>query len=316
MSKKTYRVRNWSKYNRALKNRGAITIWFSEEVISQWYETERSGKRGRPMEYKDVAIECGLTLKAVFKLPFRATEGLMISLMKLLKLEIKVPDYSLLCKRQKFMSVALKSGVSGEKIDLVVDTTGLKVYGEGEWKVRQHGWLKHRLWRKLHIGVNALTHEIEAMDLTDLGVQDCEGFSRLLKRIQKPLNSGIGDGAYDRFSCYEEAQERGFKMITPPQRNSRTSKERTRNKKKVSAEAVQARDEAILGVRALGRAAWKVAVGYHKRSLAETAMYRIKTLLGHRLSTKTIEHQKVEATIWCKIINKMTCLGMPESVAI
>jgi len=318
MSKKDYRVRNWKEYNKALVNRGNITFWFDEEVIAGWHEYKKTGKRGRPLKYNDLAIECGLTLRALFKLPFRATQGLIASLIRMLKVSLEAPDYSLLCKRQKHIKIVLPKKVVDleEKINLVVDTTGLKVYGEGEWKVRQHGWMKHRLWRKLHLAVNPDSHEIEAFELTELGIQDCEGLPMLLEQIKKPLRTVSGDGAYDRFSCYEEAEKGSFDMLTPPQKNSRTSEERRRNKKKASPGAVQKRDGVILKVREMGRKEWKIAAGYHRRSLAETAMFRIKTILGSKLSTQKVEHQKTEIAIWCKILNKMTELGMPTSVAI
>jgi hypothetical protein len=316
--KKAYRVRNWKQYNQALVDRGSITLWFDEEVIKTWHQTEKTGRRGRPQEYNDVVIRCGLTLKALFHLPFRGTEGLIKSLVKRLGIKVSVPDYTLLCKRQDQLQVSLplQARKPGEKLHLLIDSTGLTVFGEGEWKVRQHGWCKHRLWRKLHVAFNEKTQEIESFELTDLGVQDCEGVPLLLEKVGSPIGSVIGDGAYDRFSCYEQAQCGGFNLITPPQKNAKTSKERRQNKKKASFEAVKKRDGVIERSRELGRAAWKIEAGYHRRSLAETGMFRIKRLLGNRLTAKKFEHQKVEAAIWCRIINKVTALGMPVSVAI
>jgi IS5 family transposase len=318
MSKKTYRVRNWNKYNQALVERGSLTIWLSEEILKSWHETKKTGRRGRPQKYSDITIRCGLTLKALFHLPFRATKGLMKSVVELLGVNVSIPDYTLLCKRQNQlkMNLDLPKRELGESLHLLVDTTGLTVYGEGEWKVRQHGWTKHRLWRKLHVAFNEKTQEIESIQLTDLGTQDCEGMPGLLERVASPIVSVIGDGAYDRFSGYEEAHRRGFELITPPQRNAATSTERSENKKKASLEAVKKRDQAIEQIRELGRPDWKTTVGYHRRSLAETGMFRIKRLLGTRLSTRKFENQQVEAAIWCRIINKMTALGMPISVAV
>lgn len=318
MCKKAYRVRNWKHYNKALVERGNITFWLSEEVLAHWQPCQKKKTRGRPFSYSTLAIECGLTLKALFKLPLRATQGLIKGLMKLLGVGLKSPHYSLLCKRQREVSIRLprREMTSDEKINIVMDTTGIKVYGEGEWKVRQHGWVKRRLWRKLHVAVNVDSHEIEACELTDLGLQDGEGFSLLVSQIEKQIDDAACDGAYDQYSCYEEAERGSFRLITPPHRNARTSKERPRNKKKASAGAVQKRDEAILKVRELGRKEWKKTTGYHRRSLAETAIFRIKTLLSSQFSTRKLAHQKVETAIWCKILNKMTGFGMPQSVAI
>lgn len=317
VDKKSYRVRNWRKYNEALVNRGSITFWFDEKCISQWKSKKEKTGRGRPEKYSDLAIQTGLTLKALFKLTFRQTEGFIKSLLQLLKLELDTPDNSLLCKRQKTIVIDLpkKALEKGEKLHLAFDTSGLKVYGEGEWKVRQHGWVKHRLWRKLHLAVNTVNHQIEAFELTDLGVQDCEGVPLLLNQIKEPIDSGRGDGAYDRFSCYEEAEKKDFRLITPPQRNAKLSTER-KNKKKAQPDAIKKRDDEIKKIRELGRKEWKVQSGYHRRSLAETAMFRVKTLLGNRLSARILQNQKTEVAIWCQIVNKMTMLGMPNSFVV
>lgn len=317
MSQKDYRVRNWKDYNEALVQRGSVTLWFDEESIKNWHKGKEAGKRGRPQEYSKLAILCGLTIKAVFKLAYRATEGFIKSLVKMLKLGIKAPDYTLLCKRQKEIQVTLPTCVTkGEGLHIVCDSTGLKVFGEGEWKVRRHGPTKKRLWRKLHLAINSKTQIIEACELTELGTQDCEGFKSLINSIKEPINEAIGDGAYDRFSCYEEMEKRGGKGIFPPQHNAVTSQERGVNRKKASKGAVEKRDETIKQARLLGKKSWKQQTGYHRRSLAETGMFRVKTILGRRLSCHTLENQCVEAKIWCYVINKMTLLGMPKTVAV
>jgi hypothetical protein len=313
MTKKVYRIRNWDNYNESLVNRGSITFWFSQETIEQWHE-KPTGKRGRPKKYSDTAILCALTLKAIYKTPFRQTVGFIRSLSKLMKLEIEIPDFTLLCKRQKKLKVILpkKKLNPGERIIILVDTTGLKVFGEGEWKVRQHGYIKHRLWRKLHLGVND-QQEIEEFELTELGIQDCQGFEMLLKKAERPISTAIGDGAYDRFVCYDITAKRGINLIVPPQYNAVTSDERTANKKKACAVAVKNRDEAIKEVRKVGLKEWKISKGYHQRSLAETAMFRMKSIFGNRLKSRKMPHQIVETAIRCRALNMMTMLGMPES---
>lgn len=316
MSKKTYRVRNWKEYNQSLTQRGSITLWISEDVIEQWRFPIKSGKRGRPQEYSDAVILCALHLKAIYHLPFRATEGFVGSVVKLLGLDLGIPDYTTLSTRQKNLPVPLPQHPHKEEhLNLVIDSTGLKVFGEGEWKVRQHGYVNKRLWRKLHLAINSQTQMIEACELTELGIQDCEGLSSLLEAIEDPIEEVIGDGAYDRFRCYEEMEKRKAKGIFPPQHNAVTSQERTANKKKASPGAVAKRDEAIKSIRSLGREEWKQQTGYHRRSLAETGMFRVKTVLGRRLSCHSLENQVVEAKVWCSIINKMTLLGMPKTIS-
>jgi hypothetical protein len=318
MAKKAYRVRNWKEYNEALVSRGSITFWFSEDCVNNWINTGSSGKRGRPKKYNDVVIECGLTLKALYGLPFRSTEGFIRSLTELMQLKLDIPDYTLLCKRQKNLRISLptKAIKAGEKITILVDSTGIKIYGEGEWKVRQHGYSKRRSWRKLHIALNSDTQEIEGFELTELGTQDWEGFEMLVKRVPKELETSIGDGAYNNFPCYELAEKHDFKLIAPPPENASTTKERGDKINKAKKALLKQRDETIEQVRALGRCEWKHSVGYHRRSLVETAMFRIKTLLGEQLSSRNFENQKVEAAIRCKIINRMTNLGMPRSYAL
>lgn len=164
--------------------------------------------------------------------------------------------------------------------------------------------------------MNSNTQEIEACCLTKQTVQDCEGLPMLLDEIDGSIVSVIGDGAYDRFSCYEDAEKRKYKGIFPPQHNASTSKIRPENRKKASTEAVYKRDESIIKCRELGRAEWKKETGYHRRSLAETAVFRLKTILNDRLSSRLIENQQVEFKIWCSILNKMTTLGMPQIVIV
>lgn len=317
MSKKTYRVRNWKEYNQSLVQRGSITLWVSEDILEQWRSPMKTGKRGRPQEYLDAVILCALHLKAMYHLPFRAAEGFLTSITERLALDLQVPDYTTLSKRQKKLTVPLpKAPHKGENLHLVIDSTGLKVFGEGEWKVRQHGYVNKRLWRKLHLAINSQTQMIEACELTELGTQDCEGLSYLLDAIEDPIEVVIGDGAYDRFRCYEEVEKRKAKGIFPPQHNAVTSSERTANKKKASPGAVAKRDEAIKNIRSLGREEWKQQTGYHQRSLAETGMFRVKTVLGRRLSCHSLENQVVEARVWCSIINKITLQGMPKTIVI
>lgn len=316
MTVKATRVRNWRHYNEALVQRGSITFWFEENMLNNWHKNDSLNRRGRPRKYSDVAITCGLTLKAVFKLTFRAVEGFIRSVMDLLKISAETPDYTLLCKRQKTLQVQLpkKAFRLNEGVHILIDTTGLKIFGEGEWKVRQHGFVKHRLWRKLHLAINAQTQEIEAFQLTDLGIQDCEGYPLLINDIDKTIDSVIGDGAYDRYDGYKLANEKAFALITPPRRDAKLTTECISNttlRKHTNQflKALESRDKHIERIRQIGLKEWKKETGYHRRNLAETAMFRMKTVLGTRLKTRSIGNQIVETAIRCVILNKMTSLG-------
>jgi hypothetical protein len=168
-----FRTRNWGEYNAALVPRGSLTLWVDEAVLGTWLNHERTGQRGAPCTYTDTAICTGLTLKALYHLPLRATEGLLTSLLKLMGLShLPVPDYSTLCRRQKSLQVALPQQHLGQAIDVVVGSTGCKIYGEGEWKVRQHGISKRRTWRKLHLAVDEASGQIVGAVLSTNDVAD------------------------------------------------------------------------------------------------------------------------------------------------
>lgn len=322
MTLKVNRVRNWTKYNEALVNRGSINLWFSEDMIKNWHDNDSLKKRGRPKKYSDVVITCGLTLKAVYKLTFRSVEGFIRSLIDRLKIKVEAPDYTLLCKRQKSLKVNIRCNNINlnERINILVDTTGLKVFGEGEWKVRQHGYMKKRLWRKLHLGINASNQEIEAFELKELGFQDGDGLPLLVEQIEKRINSITADGAYDQYKIYRLAKEKNFRLTVPPNKKAKLTTECTghstiQKHTPEMLEALKERDAFIERIRKVGRKEWKKEVGYHRRSLAETGMFRIKALLGNRLKTRKFENQKIEVAIWCKVINQMTRLGMPIMAA-
>lgn len=307
--KATYRVSNWAAYNDSLVQRGAITVWISQEVIDEWRPMPRGRRqRGGQVQYSDRVIECLLTLKAVFRLPYRQTEGLGRSIIALLGVKVGVPDYTTLCKRSADLKVDLSpSQVQGAK-HIVVDSTGLKVYGEGEWKVRQHGYSKRRTWRKLHLSVNEATQSLEAVVLTEVRVDDAEAGCQLLEETAGPLEQVSGDGSYDKRKFYEAATQRGVKRITvPPQRNARIWQHGNSSKPPLP------RDQNLRQIRRVGRKRWKQDVGYHRRSLAETAVFRFKIIFGNTLSARSLPRQITEARIKGAALNRMTRLGMPDS---
>jgi hypothetical protein len=309
VQKATYRVRNWAAYNESLVERGSLTVWLSDDVIEGWKPMpEGPRQRGGQLEYSERAIECLLTLKVVFKLPYRQTEGFGRAIMDLLGANVTVPDYTTLCKRSVDLGVDLSPGqVQGAK-HIVVDSTGLKVYGEGEWKVRQHGYTKRRTWRKLHLSVDEATQSIEAVVLTEASVDDAEAGRQLLDETEGPIKQVSGDGTYDKRKFYEACVQREVKQIAvPPQRNARIWQHGNSSKPPLP------RDQNLRRIRRVGRKRWKEEVGYHRRSLAETAMFRFKTIFGNALSTHTLVRQMVEVRIKCAALNRMTQLGMPDS---
>jgi hypothetical protein len=159
--KALYRVRNWSEYEKALVQRGSLTFWLSDDFEKVWMYTGET-QRGSQFEYSQKAIEIMLTIKEVFHLTNRGVEGFVRSLFAILNIHLPVPDHSTLSKRSKILQVELPRKTSAS-LNLVLDSTGLKIYGEGEWKVRKHGYSKHRSWRKLHLGSNPDNGEIQAV---------------------------------------------------------------------------------------------------------------------------------------------------------
>lgn len=194
-----------------------------------------------------------------------------------------------------------------EALPVAVDSTGLKVFGEGEWKVRQHGWSKRRTWRKLHLGVNAANGEIVATALTANSMSDGEILPALPRRIPGPVSQVSADGADDTADCYEPIGERGARAAIPPRRGARIGQHGNARKPPL------ARDENLRVIRRQGRKRWKQEIGYHQRSLAGNAMFRVKTLFGPVLKARRFESQVTEALIRCHALNRITRLGMPDS---
>jgi hypothetical protein len=220
--------------------------------------------------------------------------------------DLPVPDYTTLCRRAATVRVTLPKRANGP-LHLVLDSTGLKVYGEGEWKVRQHGYSKRRTWLKLHLAVDPETHEIQAAMVTDPGVTDAETVPALLDQVENPVESAAGDGAYDRQVVYDALEGRSARALVPPRRDAKIKRHGN------TAGPRLARDENLRRIRQIGRSAWKEESGYHERSLAETAMFRMKAIFGDGVSSRRPGQQATEAGIRCRALNIMTHQGMPQS---
>jgi len=284
-----------------------VTLWADSKVLEQWRSEERTGKRGRPRFYTQALIECALTLGAVYHLPLRATQGLFASLVQLLGLYIPTPHYSTLCRRRAKMQADLPPPEwTGKPVHLAVDSTGLKVSGEGEWKVRKHGADKRRQWRKVHLAVDTDTGIIHAVQTTGNEIADGTVLPDLLGQVSEPMACVLGDGSYDWRSCYAAIAHCGAKAIIPPRRGAVIWQHGNCHAKPLD------RDAALRHIRKHGRAAWKWDGGYHRRSLAETGMFRLKGLFGSGLSAKSEASQAVEVMVRCAALNTMTRLGMPK----
>ena len=196
-----YKTRNWPAYNEALKRRGSLTIWFDPEMT--WDGTP-TGKRGRQPAYSDGAIQTCLTMKVLFGMALRQTTGFVESLLRLIGLDWAVPDFSTLSRRQKTLKVNIPYRGSQGPLHLLIDSTGIKVEGEGEWNARKHGGPKRRVWRKIHIGIDEKTLEIRAAEFTTSDVGDAPMLPELLDQI--PPDQEIGSG---------EPRERRWRLRHP-----------------------------------------------------------------------------------------------------
>jgi hypothetical protein len=305
--KRLYRVRNWSEYEQALVRRGSITFWLSGDIEQTWlYDGEK--QRGSQFDYSDKAIEIMLTLKEVFHLTNRGVEGFVRSLFQIMKIDLPVPDHSTLSRRGKTLKVKLPRKASGS-LNLVLDSTGLKIYGEGEWKVRKHGYSKRRTWRKLHLGADPKNGEIQVVLLTENSVSDDAIVKELLEQIEQELVACAADGAYDKRKVYDALNEHspGVEILIPPRKNARIWQHGNSKAERLK------RDENLRYIRKHGRQQWKEDSDYHIRSWAETVMFRLKTIFGDELSARQLETQTTQSLIRCLALNKMTHLGMPES---
>lgn len=305
--KALYRVKNWSEYDKALVQRGSITFWMSDDFEKTWRYTGEK-QRGSQYDYSDQAILVMLTVKEIFHLTNRQTEGFVCSLFKVMKINLPIPDHSTLSKRGKKLQVNLLKKTS-QALNIVMDSTGLKIYGEGEWKVRIHGVSKRRTWRKLHVGANPEDGEIQAAFLTENSVSDDAAVEVLLKQIEQDIINFAADGAYDKRKVYDylNAHSPDVNILIPPRKNARIWKHGN-----IKAERLK-RDENLRSIRTQGRKEWKKNSGYHVRSLAEITMFRLKTIFGDELSARLLETQTTQALVRCAALNKMTHLGLPQS---
>jgi DDE family transposase len=302
--KSRYRVANWPAYNRALVQRGSVTLWLSDEVIRGW-----RARGGKGCVYSDLAIRCALSLRAVFHLTLRQAQGFLASLADRLLPGLPVPHYSTLSRRAAGLEIPVLSRRPGP-VHVVIDSTGLKVFGEGEWKVRQHGFSKRRQWRKLHLAVNEATGEVLAHKLTPSNVNDGPVLPELLTQIEGPLEQVSADKAYDSFGCHKAILAKGARPVIPPRKGAAISPPPG------AKDPPPTRGTIVKRITQIGSKAWKTEAGYHRRSLAETAVYRTKTLFSPNLKSRTMPNQKTEAAIGVYCLNHFTALGMPVSVKI
>jgi IS5 family transposase len=304
--KTKYRVGNWASYDRALVQRGDVTLWLAQETISAW-RPKPTGRRGAQLQFSDQAIETALTLRLVFNLPLRQTEGFLRSILCLMDLDLEAPDHTTLSRRGRLLNVHLRAQLGRARLHLVVDSSGLAVVGEGEWAAVKHGGSGKRGWRKLHLGVDGVG-VIVAQCLTGASTDDAATALDLIAAADGNLASFTADGAYDTSAVYDAAGARGARVVIPPSTTA-TSSRRPRSRS-------SPRNRTIARVQEVGRRQWKKEAGYHQQTRAENAFFRYKAILGDRLRARCERGRAVEARLACSILNRMTVLGRPASVAV
>jgi transposase len=286
--KAKYKVSNWREYDQALQQRGSLTVWVTPEALEAWAPA-KTGQRGRPTSYSDIVIETAVMLR---------------SIIQILGLDLPVPDHTTFARRSARLSLTTALKKPKGPINVVIDSSGLKIFGAGEWLHEKHGGKPRRSWRRLHLAVDPDSGDILAAELTTTDEGDASLVGPPLERIDGPVSA---DGAYDGEPIYRTVAERhpDAAVVIPPRSTAVPSDT-------AETEPTQ-RDQHIQRLAEKGRLGWQKAVDYGRRSLVETAFYRYKVLIGRSLRARTLSAQKIEARIACAVINRMTSLGMPVS---
>jgi Transposase DDE domain len=309
------KVVNWRDDDASLRQRGSLTVWFTAEAIEGWRAETRTTAGGQPW-YSPLAILTALTLRAVFRLALRQTEGLIGSVIGLLGLSLRVPDHTTLSRRAATLEVPRPSrssaGVDGESepMHLLVDSTGLKRCGAGEWLIEKQGTHARRSWRKLHIGLDAETDQIVTAALTDRDVDDASQVGPLLDQVEGSIASFTADGAYDQGSVYADVAERHPEaaVVVPPRATAVPSDTATANPTQ--------RDRHLQLITEKGRMGWQKASGYNTRARAEAAFSRWKQVIGDGLRSHKDERRATEVDVAVHALNRMLEFGRPISVRI
>src|SRR4051794_39994068 len=293
---------------------GAIhPIWFTAEAVEAWAAEPRTTRGGQPW-YSALAVLTTLTLRAVFRLAYRQTEGLIGSVIGLLGLALRVPDHTTLSRRAATLEVprprsgSAGAGADSEPVHLLVDSTGLRLCGAGEWLLEKHGTKTRRSWRKLHIGVDVGSGQIVAASLTAKEVDDGAEVGPLLDQVTGAVASFTGDGGYDQDRVYASVAERypEAAVIAPPRATAVPSD--------TAETAPTQRDRHLQQIAEHGRMAWQKASGYTTRARAEAAIGRFKQVIGDGLRSRTDDRRATEVDVAVGALNRMMELGRPNYV--
>jgi len=307
--KTAYRVKNWREYDKSLRDRGDITLWISQDAIDAWTPPQ-TGKRGAQPVYSDAAIETALSLRLLFRLPLRQTEGFLSSILSLMDVMLPCPDHTTLSRRNTTLAIRCQVDRAPEgPLSLIVDSSGLKVCGQGEWHRQKHGEKSHKRWKKLHIGVDA-QGRIVASTVTASQEQDPSQVPALLSQVHHRIDRFVGDGIFDQAPVYTAVENHSpeARVIITPRKDAVLSPTATTSPTQ--------RDQHLLEIERAGRFQWKRTSGYYAQSQAENAFSRFKRTFGGRLRAKRDASQEREASLACALLNRMRELGHPQSYAV
>jgi hypothetical protein len=301
--------RDWSKYDKAMVNRGKLTLFITKDFADTWYvkyDKETPRKRGGQAKYSEAAITSLLSLRFVFKLPLRAMEGLAQSLVEMAGLDIDVPDYSTLSIKLRQMKIKLPPVCkdSGGGYVASLDSTGVKIHGQGEWNRKKHNQKDRRQWVKVHLMIDNDTMQIIGAEATADDVHDCEVFDQLIDALPNKINKVLGDGAYDTLDSHKKSLDNDIELVALPRGNSVVDLKSTERH-------ILKRNEHVLTYQEKGIYAWANKYDYWARNRAESTMSRFKTTFSGSLSSRKVESQKNEIILKCKILNMFAKLTIP-----
>lgn len=289
--------RDWPQYNRHLVNRGKINFWISPDLAKTW-QAKKCKKVGRPFQYADHLIKAICCLRFQFKMSLRATQGLFFSIVQAMGWAMPIPSYSQICRRMHTLAIQKSFKRKQDVTDIILDTTGLKVFGAGEWRNKKYGG--KRRWKKLHLAMDAKTGELILAQVTDEHVHDTTYVEKALQQGNRRKGKFLIDGIGDSKKMYELVERHNKELMTPPRNGGVIRKEK----------ALVKRNEAIQVIRGLGgdrlaRSIWSKLTGYNRRVEVESMMARWKSLYSGELKSRDPQRQRVEVCLKAQMINKI-----------
>ncbi len=290
------RKRTWQEYNQNLVNRGRVTFYIDPKLLKPM--RRKRHQNGRPRIFSHPLIQLLLLLKIQYRLTYRALEGFAKDILPLLHEEIKLPSYSIICRRAPEIGALLPKLSKRRPEVIMLDATGIKVFGEGEWKVKVHGKTKRRKWIKIHVAMDAKTQEVVGLEVSEGTMSDCSVGPKLIKKSPDSAKMYLADGGYDTKRCRKAIMDKNAEALIPPRRNAKCDPKLQERNRAVS-------ERRGLGHDKIGISLWGKLTGYSKRSLVEASFSRLKRLYGGAFYSRKMDTQRVEGHLKCFMMNQM-----------